>query len=378
MGWLADYYAGLLGAEDIGSLARGEMVQRGEPLRYADASRLTNYDIERTRREGGTMYIPNEQGGMTKVSPEPGVLPGGYRQISGSEALARWGSGQRPVEDPYGVIPGLQRQAANAAEMNAYRTADYLAQFLPPDRVIAETARLTGVNLGATSTPNLLKRREQEAGLQKSAAETAQTEAKTREAEEDILAKAQKRRADPVEDFATMEASVQNLNRLADQAAAVRDSPALSRAAGPIAGRLPTATHGSADVEAGLFSLKAQVGFAALTALREASKTGGGLGNVSDNDIKNLQNSIAALELTQSPESLRKSLDTVIHYTNQVRAKMERGYRGKYGELPTELPRPAHEQLPVAARQQLREGVPVQFGNGQVWQLEGGLPRRLK
>jgi hypothetical protein len=149
-------------------------------------------------------------------------------------------------------------------------------------------------------------------------------------------------------------------------------------AAGPIASRLPTVTQGSANVEAGLFSLKAQVGFAALTALREASKTGGGLGNISDADIKNLQNSIAALELSQSPESIRKSLDTVVKYTDDVRAKMERGYKSKYGKAPTELPRPAHEQLPVAARQQLQEGKAATFGNGQVWTLERGIPRRLK
>lgn len=184
---------------------------------------------------------------------------------------------------------------------------------------------------------------------------------------------------DRVDAFGTLETGVTNLNRLADAAATIRDAPALRRTVGPIAGRyVPTLTQGAADVEANLFSLKAQVGFAALTALREASKTGGGLGNVSDNDIKNLQNSIAALELTQSPENLRKNLDTVIEYTNNVRGKMERGYRSKYGKLDTDLPRPAYEQLPTAARQQLQPGKATEFGNGQVWTLHNGIPRRIK
>lgn len=379
MAWLADYYAGRAGAEELGSRDRDALVERGEPLRFEDSSMLSDRDIARYRDLGGTLQLRQEGGGYGTISADPGVLPGGRRLISGAEALARWGDGQRPVDDPYGVLPSLQRQATNTAEMNAYKTADYLAQFLPPDRVLSETQRLTGVRLGATTTPNLQKRLESEAGREKTAAETANIDAQRREREADIRAKDAKMVQDRVDAFGTLETGVTNLNRLADAAATIRDAPALRRTVGPIAGRyVPTLTQGAADVEANLFSLKAQVGFAALTALREASKTGGGLGNVSDNDIKNLQNSIAALELTQSPENLRKSLDTVIEYTNNVRGKMERGYRSKYGKLDTDLPRPAYEQLPTAARQQLQPGKATEFGNGQVWTLHNGIPRRIK
>lgn len=276
-------------------------------------------------------------------------------------------------------VYGGSREAANAREMQAYKVADYLAQFLPPDRVLSETARLTGVKLGAETTPNLLKRKGEELGLEKTRAETESTRAQAEERRTDVATKRQKLVQEKADDFGTLETGITNLNRLADAAATIRDDPALRRAAGPIAGRyVPTLTQGAANIEANLFSLKAQVGFAALTALREASKTGGGLGNVSDNDIKNLQNSIAALELTQSPENLRKSLDTVIEYTNVVREKMERGYRAKYGKPEVELPRPAYEQLPAAARQQLQQGKATEFGNGQVWTLHNGVPKRLK
>jgi len=379
MATLAEYYQGLVGAGSLDWRDREQLVEQGTPLRYApeDMPFMDDRTIRETRESGGTMLIPTAQGGYTTIRPDAGVLPGGARLISAGEAAARYAGSQReggrPLDDPFGVARGAYQQATNAAEQQAYKTADYLSQFLPPERVVAETRRMTGVDLSGklASTPKMQER-------EKMSAEIGNIGAQRREREADILKKRQDLANEKADTFGTLETAVTNLNRLADAAAAVRDSKDLAMAAGPIASRLPTVTQGSANVEAGLFSLKAQVGFAALTALREASKTGGGLGNISDADIKNLQNSIAALELSQSPESIRKSLDTVVKYTDDVRTKMERGYTSKYGKAPVELPRPAHEQLPVAARQQLQEGKAATFGNGQVWTLERGIPRRLK
>jgi hypothetical protein len=386
MASLAEYYQGLVGAGSLDWRDREQLVEQGTPLRYApeDMPFMDDRTIRETRERGGTMLIPTAQGGYNTIRPDADVLPGGARLISAGEAAARYAGSQReggrPLDDPFGVARGAYQQATNAAEQQAYKTADYLSQFLPPERVVAETRRMTGVDLSGklASTPNLLKREGDVAGIAKTQAETLSTEAQRREREQDIIKKRQDLLNEKADTFGALETAVTNLNRLSDAAAAVRDSKDLAWAAGPIASRLPTVTQGSANVEAGLFSLKAQVGFAALTALREASKTGGGLGNISDADIKNLQNSIAALELSQSPESIRKALDTVVKYADDVRAKMERGYQSKYGKLPVELPRPGHEQLPVAARQLLQEGKAAHFGNGQVWTLERGVPKRLK
>jgi hypothetical protein len=379
MAWLADYYAGRAGAEELDPRTRDMLVERGEPLRFEDSSMLSDRDIARYREMGGSLQMRTPGGGLNTVAADPNILPGGRKLISGAEALARWGSGARPVDDPFGVVPNLQRQAYTANQTQALKVADYLAQFLPPDRISDEVYKMTGVRIGAETTPNLLKRKSEELGLEKTRAETESTRAQAAERRLDTEQKRQKAVAEKADDFGTLETGITNLNRLADAAATIRDDPNLRRVVGPVAGRwVPTTMPSGANIEANLFSLKAQVGFAALTALRAASKTGGGLGNVSDNDIKNLQNSIAALELTQSPENLRKSLDTVIEYTNNVREQMERGYRGKYGKLETELPRPAHEQLPVAARSRLQPGKATEFGNGQVWTLHNGVPKRLK
>ena len=67
----------------------------------------------------------------------------------------------------------------------------------------------------------------------------------------------------------------------------------------------------AADMEAYLKTIKANVGFDRLREMREASATGGALGNVSNIEVELLYNSLAALEQGMSPEALEESLKTI-------------------------------------------------------------------
>jgi hypothetical protein len=60
-----------------------------------------------------------------------------------------------------------------------------------------------------------------------------------------------------------------------------------------------------------LDTLKASIAFGELTAMREASKTGGALGQVSDNELRLLESALGGLDQGQSPANFRKNLDKV-------------------------------------------------------------------
>ena len=86
-------------------------------------------------------------------------------------------------------------------------------------------------------------------------------------------------------------------------------------------GSLLTAVPGTAahDLGATISTIKSVVAFQALQAMREASPTGGALGAVSDNEGRLLQNSIAALDQSQSKAQLTANLQAVRqHFANYM------------------------------------------------------------
>ncbi len=68
---------------------------------------------------------------------------------------------------------------------------------------------------------------------------------------------------------------------------------------------------GARNFAAELETLKANIAFNELTAMREASKTGGALGQVSDKEASLLQSALGALDPGQSPGNLRAQLQKI-------------------------------------------------------------------
>lgn len=84
------------------------------------------------------------------------------------------------------------------------------------------------------------------------------------------------------------------------------------RTAGPLGQQLKAiGGTGAADLESKLKTVKSLLAVTELQKIREASKTGGALGNVSNKDIDLLESTIANLDQKQSPDSLRKGLQKV-------------------------------------------------------------------
>jgi len=70
-------------------------------------------------------------------------------------------------------------------------------------------------------------------------------------------------------------------------------------------------TSDARDFQADLNTLKANIAFGELTAMREASKTGGALGAVSEKELMLLESALGALDTGQSGANLTKNLQQI-------------------------------------------------------------------
>lgn len=101
---------------------------------------------------------------------------------------------------------------------------------------------------------------------------------------------------------------------------------------------------GARDLAADLETIKANLGFAELQAMRAASPTGGALGQIAVQELVALQSTIASLDQAQSPEQLKNKLAQVRkHYENWKNA-VQKSESGQQDTMPSNEPMP---QKPV-------------------------------
>lgn len=131
--------------------------------------------------------------------------------------------------------------------------------------------------------------------------------------------------------------TIANLDRMIEQAKAVRDDENLSWGTG-LTGAIPRNIPGTQTYDWGakLDTLKSQIGFAVLQNMRDMSKTGGALGQVSERENVYLQQNLAAIDPKQSTGGLKKNLDQVIRYAEGAKSRLRKAYQGTYGALPDE------------------------------------------
>jgi hypothetical protein len=87
----------------------------------------------------------------------------------------------------------------------------------------------------------------------------------------------------------------------------------------------------AADAEAQLNKIKSKSAFAALQAMRDASKTGGALGSITEKELDLLQNNIASLDTRQSTDAFQAQLDGILEYVNNLKENMALGYANTFG-----------------------------------------------
>lgn len=110
--------------------------------------------------------------------------------------------------------------------------------------------------------------------------------------------------------------TVQSVDELLKKA---KDSPGIfgRTAAMPIPDFLRSDEY--RDFSSELNTLKSAIAFNELTAMREASKTGGALGNVSNIELALLESALGALSMSQSPDNFTKQLKKVKESINRWR-----------------------------------------------------------
>lgn len=111
---------------------------------------------------------------------------------------------------------------------------------------------------------------------------------------------------------------------------ALRDHPGLSQITGIAAGRLPGLTAEGRAAQALYDKIVAKGGFQALQDLRDASKTGGALGNVSNQEGKQLTASFAAIDRRQDAPDVKAALDQAIADVEGAKTRMREAYDATY------------------------------------------------
>lgn len=91
-----------------------------------------------------------------------------------------------------------------------------------------------------------------------------------------------------------------------------------------VMGRIPGSK--AKDLATDLTTIKANLGFAELQAMRQASPTGGALGAIAVQELEALQSTVASLDQEQSPEQLTANLNAIRkHYSNWQKAVTDSG-----------------------------------------------------
>ena len=124
--------------------------------------------------------------------------------------------------------------------------------------------------------------------------------------------------------------AAQNLDRLDAAMQDLEDAPGLSNITGPIAGRTPNITGDATNAQAKLNSIKAQTFVNALQAMRDASKTGGAVGNVSNREGDKLESTLAALDQAQTTEEFKAQLKKARAQIRMTKELMQSAFDEQY------------------------------------------------
>jgi len=106
----------------------------------------------------------------------------------------------------------------------------------------------------------------------------------------------------------------------------LRDHPGLSSITGIAAGRIPGITQSGREAEAIYDKVVARGGFQELQNMRNASPTGGALGNVSNQEGSQLRQAFAAIDRRQDAPSVKKAIDDAIQQLEGSKTRVREAY----------------------------------------------------
>jgi hypothetical protein len=129
----------------------------------------------------------------------------------------------------------------------------------------------------------------------------------------------------------------------------LRDDPGLANITGPVFGRTPSVTREGSRAQSTYDKIFAKGGFQALQDMREMSKTGGALGNVSNEEGRRLEKSVVGgLDRTQNIADVKQGIDDLIAEIRGSKARVREAYDSTY-EYRASRPVAGEPAAPAAA-----------------------------
>lgn len=178
-----------------------------------------------------------------------------------------------------------------------------------------------------------IKLEAQRVGLEGQRVALAQEEARLkREGIEGIAPKElQKRNAALPQAKASVESFESKTDQFIKELENLRDDPGLDQITGSIYGRTPSVSREGSRAQALYNKIFAKGGFQALQDLREASKTGGALGNVSNQEGERLERSIVGgLDRTQNIADVKQGINDLIENLKVSKARVRNTFDETY------------------------------------------------
>jgi hypothetical protein len=117
------------------------------------------------------------------------------------------------------------------------------------------------------------------------------------------------------------------LDSLADETRSLLANPGLPKVAGGLAeAYLPNVSSGARNAGTSLENIKVQISGAVMQAMRDASKTGGAAGSMTQQEWPRFENMIANLNASQDLPEFKANLNKVLAYVDNVKARMWAAY----------------------------------------------------
>lgn len=142
---------------------------------------------------------------------------------------------------------------------------------------------------------------------------------------------AERENVQPQATFA-VKSAIGNLDGAIKQVDSLLNHKGLNSIVGPIAGRTPNLRGDSTNAQSILDSLKSQISTQVLSSMREASKTGGAVGNVTEKEWPRLEAQLGALSQAQTFDQFKENLNDVKSTMGRIRSTYVEEYETKYGK----------------------------------------------
>ena len=152
-------------------------------------------------------------------------------------------------------------------------------------------------------------------------------------------AKAQvKRNFDQPQEQQALTSVVGSIDDALKQVTSLKTQKGLGNITGTIMGRTPNMSQPAVDAQTNLDTLKSQIGVQVLTAMRQASKSGGAVGQVTEKEWPILQNQLGNLFQAQSTDQFKKGVADVEQSLNRIKSSSQAAYNATYPQQGQQAP----------------------------------------